>query len=108
MGAFSNDAFSDNSFSVVQSAQSPSPSESNSITSISLRTSPKRKEVSQRVILDDGTAITIKVLDGILIDDLLISGMKAEGYRVMTGIDNFPTIDRTLKDYLIKTGVIQG
>lgn len=67
----------------------------------------KRKEVSQRVVLEDGTAITVKVLDGVIIDDLLISGIKAEGYRVMTGRDTFPTIDRKLKDYLIKTGVIQ-
>lgn len=68
---------------------------------------PKRKVVSRRVLLQDGTAVTVSVLDGILIDDLLISGMKAEGYRVMTGKDAFPTIDRKLKDFLIKTGVIQ-
>lgn len=67
----------------------------------------KRKELSQRVILEDGTAVTVKVMDGILADDLLVSGMKAEGYRLMTGRDAFPTIDRKLKDYLIKTGVIQ-
>lgn len=67
----------------------------------------KRKVVSRRVILEDGTAVTVKVLDGILIDDLLISGMKAEGYRVMTGKDAFPAINRNLKDFLIKTGIIQ-
>ena len=67
----------------------------------------KRKEVSRRIILKDGTAITVRVMDGILVDDLLIGGMKAEGYRVMTGKDAFPEITRKLKDYLIKTGVIQ-
>jgi tRNA U34 5-carboxymethylaminomethyl modifying enzyme MnmG/GidA len=67
----------------------------------------KRKVVSKRVVLQDGTAITVTALDGILIDDMLISGMKAEGYRVMTGRDAFPDINRKLKDYLIKTGVIQ-
>jgi len=66
-----------------------------------------RKVVSQRVVLDDGTAITMTVMDGILIDDLLISGAKAEGYRVMTGKDVFPSVDRKIKDYLIKTGVLQ-
>jgi hypothetical protein len=66
-----------------------------------------RKVTSQRVVLDDGTAITVTMLDGIMVDDLLISGMKAEGYRVMTGKDAFPSIDRKLKDYLIKTGVLQ-
>lgn len=66
-----------------------------------------RKVVTKRVLLDDGTAITITALDAILIDDLLISGMKAEGYRVMTGREAFPAVDRKIKDYLIKTGVIQ-
>lgn len=67
----------------------------------------QRKVVTQRVLLDDGTAINVTVMDGILIDDLLISGMKAEGYRVMTGKDVFPSVDRKVKDFLIKTGVIQ-
>lgn len=66
-----------------------------------------RKVISKRVLLDDGTAITITAMDGILADDLLISGMKAEGYRVMTGRDSFPEVDRRIKDFLIKTGVIQ-
>jgi hypothetical protein len=66
----------------------------------------KRKESIQRVVLDGGRAINVRVMDGLLIDDLLIQGMKAEGYRVMTGRDVFPTIDRKLKDYLIRTGVI--
>jgi hypothetical protein len=67
----------------------------------------QRKVVSQRVILADGSAITVTAMDGLLIEDLLISGMKAEGYRVMSGRDVFPAIDRKIKDYLIKTGVIQ-
>lgn len=67
----------------------------------------KRKEIIQRVILQDGVAVNVRVMDGLLIDDLLIQGMKAEGYRVMSGRDDFPSISRKLKDYLIKTGVIQ-
>lgn len=67
----------------------------------------KRKEVVSRIILKDGSAVTVRVLDNLLIDDLLMSGMKAEGYRVMTGRDAFPTITREIKDYLIKTGVIK-
>jgi hypothetical protein len=66
-----------------------------------------RKQLSQRVVLKDGSAITVTVSNSLLIDDILISGMKAEGYRVITGNDVFPTIGRTLKDYLIRTGVIQ-
>jgi hypothetical protein len=66
-----------------------------------------RKETVDRIILKDGKAITVRVLDGLLIDDLLMSGMRAEGYRVITGRDVFPTISRDLKDYLIKTGVIK-
>jgi hypothetical protein len=101
MGAFSGSAYSAIAFSV----------DSSSTTSLSTRTNTsvtsRRKETLQRVVLNDGTAITVRVLDGLLIDDLLVSGMKAEGYRVMTGRDVFPTVDRRLKDYLIKTGVIQ-
>ncbi len=67
----------------------------------------QRKILSKRVLLEDGTAITVTAMDGILTDDILISGMKAEGYRVMTGKDVFPSVDRRVKDYLIKTGVIQ-
>jgi hypothetical protein len=65
-----------------------------------------RKEVSSRILLKDGKAVTVRVLDGFVIDDLLIQGMKAEGYRVITGKDVFPKIGRNLKDYLIKTGVL--
>lgn len=100
MGAFSATAYSPTAFSVDTVAPDVT-------TSSPFQVVRKRKEVSQRVVLDDGTAITIRVMDGILVDDLLISGMKAEGYRVMTNIDTFPTIDRKIKDYLIKTGVIQ-
>lgn len=66
----------------------------------------KRKEIIQRVILDGGRAVNVRVMDGLLIDDILIQGMKAEGYRVMTGRDTFPSVTRKLKDYLIRTGVI--
>ena len=64
------------------------------------------KETKQRVILDDGSAVEITVRSGLLVDHLLIQGMKAEGYRVMSGRDVFPTVIRKLKDYLIRTGVI--
>lgn len=103
MGAFSSLAYAPSAFSVDD--QLPT---SVGRTALSFQTIKRRKEVNQRVVLEDGTAITIRVMDSILIDDLLISGMKAEGYRVMTGIDVFPAIDRKIKDYLIKTGVIQG
>lgn len=102
MGAFSSSGFSPLAFS-VDGEPAPSPIRIRR----SFQTIKRRKEVNQRVVLEDGTAITIRVMDSILIDDLLINGMKAEGYRVMTGRDVFPTIDRKIKDYLIKTGVIQ-
>lgn len=68
----------------------------------------KRKESTTRVVLEDGRAVNIRVMNGLLIDDILIQGMKAEGYRLITGEDAFPTIDRSIKDYLIKTGVISS
>lgn len=67
----------------------------------------KRKETSTRILLKDGSAVTVKISDGLLIEDILISGMKAEGYRVITGRDVFPEVDRELKDYLIKIGIIK-
>ena len=63
-------------------------------------------DTSTRLILPDGSAITIRVMDSILIDDLLVQGMKAEGYRVITGRDVFPSFDRNIKDYLIRIKVI--
>lgn len=65
-----------------------------------------RKEVTRRVILENGRALNVRVMDGLLVDDILIQGMKAEGYRVMTGREAHPDIGRNLKDYLIRTGVI--
>jgi hypothetical protein len=66
-----------------------------------------RKELTQKIHLKNGTALTVKVVDGLLIDDILILSMKAEGYRVVTGRDVFPSVTRKLRDYLIKTGVLQ-
>ena len=67
----------------------------------------QRKVTTRRVILKDGSAVTVRVMDGLLIDDILVLGMKAEGYRIITGRDVFPTVDRKQKDYLIKTGILQ-
>ena len=65
-----------------------------------------RKEKSIRILLKSGEAVTATVSDGLVIDDLVVQGMKAEAYRVVTGKDVFPAIGRDLKDYLIKTGVL--
>lgn len=66
----------------------------------------KRRVLSRRIILKDGTALNVRMLDSLLIDDLLIQGMKAEGFRVMTGRDVFPSILKKVKDYLIRQRVI--
>ncbi len=66
----------------------------------------QRKILTKRVVLSDGKAVNIRVMDGLLIDDVLIQGMKAEGYRVMTNRDVFPTVSRKIKDYLLRLGVI--
>ena len=65
-----------------------------------------RKEQTGRILLKSGEAVNVRVMDGIVIDDLVIQGMKAEGYRVVTGKDVFPEITRDVRDYLIKTGVL--
>ena len=66
-----------------------------------------RKELRKRILLQDGTAVNVTVLDGLLTEDIVISLMKAEGFRVMTGRDSFPSITRSLKDPLIRTGILQ-
>ncbi len=66
----------------------------------------KIKETVRRVIFEGGRAVEMTVRDGLLPEHLIIQGMKAEGYRVMTGRDAFPTVTRKLKDYLIRTGVL--
>lgn len=65
-----------------------------------------RKEESTRILLNDGSATTITLRNGMIIDDIIVQGIKAEAYRIMTGKDVFPTIDRNIKNYLIKIGVI--
>lgn len=65
-----------------------------------------RREESTRIVLTNGDAVTVTVRDGMIIDDILVQGAKAEAYRIMTGKDVFPAVGRDLKDYLIKTGVI--
>lgn len=66
----------------------------------------ERKEESSRILLNGGDAVIVTVRDGLIIDDILVQGIKAEAYRIMTGRDVYPTINRDLTDYLIKTGVI--
>jgi hypothetical protein len=65
-----------------------------------------RKDVRTRIITSDGTALELRILDGLLVDDVCIQGAKAEGYRVMTGKDVFPTTGRDIKDYMIRLGFV--
>ena len=69
---------------------------------------PARREYISKITLPDGSVMDIKMLDGINIDDILIQGIKAEGYRVITKLENFPVIDRKVTDYLLRLGVITG
>jgi hypothetical protein len=61
-----------------------------------------RRALRKRVIFRNKNAINLVATDGLLPDDLLIQGMKAEGYRVMTGRDVFPSYGRKIRDYLIR------
>ncbi len=66
----------------------------------------ERKEESSRIVLTNGNAVVVTVRSGMIIDDLIVQGAKAEAYRLMTGQDIFPEVGRDIRDYLIKTGVI--
>lgn len=65
-----------------------------------------RKEETIKTYTSKGGAVNVRILDGIFIEDLLIQGMKAEGFRVITGSSRHPNITRDLKDFLIKLGVV--
>ena len=65
-----------------------------------------RKVTKGKIYLDTGAILDIEVFDGVLVDDLLVQGMKAEGYRVISGRDVFPVPDRKLKDYLLRIGQV--
>lgn len=63
------------------------------------------KTLVQRVT-NKSVTYTLTITDGLLIDDILIIGAKAEAFRVVTGKNRFPVVSRSLKDYLIRTGVL--
>ena len=65
-----------------------------------------RTELARKVYLEDGSTLTVRVVDGLLIDDIIVLAMKAEGHRVITKRDVFPAVGRKLKDFLIRTGVL--
>jgi len=66
----------------------------------------RRKEATTSVYLPDGTRMFIKVMDGLLPEDLIVQGAKAEGYRIITGKDKFPVIDKKTKDYLVRLDIL--
>jgi len=62
----------------------------------------QRKESNKRVVLADGTAVNVRILDGIMIEDLLIQASQATAWKLMTGTDLGPNFKRDVKDYLIR------
>jgi len=66
----------------------------------------RRKENIRRVRVRSGELVELAILDGIIIDDLFVQAMQAEAYRVVTREDKHPDIGRSVKDYLIRTGLV--
>jgi hypothetical protein len=62
----------------------------------------QRKEKTQRIINDDGSAVNFRFLTGRTIEDVLLQATKAYAYKVITGIDKTSRVKRQEKDYLIK------
>jgi hypothetical protein len=60
-----------------------------------------------RFVEPDGRVIYFRFLPNLSIDDILINGMKAEGFRVIHGQDSHVGTTKNVKDYLIKTLVLQ-
>ncbi len=65
-----------------------------------------RKKRTIKTFSATGDPITVTVLDGLFVEDLVIQGMKAEAYRVITGNTRDFVVSRDLKDYLIKLGIV--
>jgi len=62
----------------------------------------QRKESTQRIILEDGTAINVRIMDGLLIEDIMIQHAQAAAFGIITGEDKRALIRRDIKDYLIR------
>lgn len=65
-----------------------------------------RKKRIIKTFSSSGDPVTITVLDGLFVEDLVIQGMQAEAYRVITGNARDLVVGRDLKDYLIKLGIV--
>lgn len=62
----------------------------------------QRKELTKRIIKSDGTAINVRFMDGLIIEDVLLQLVQAFAYKQITGIEREAPVKRQLKDYLIK------
>lgn len=62
----------------------------------------QRKELTKRIIKDDGSAINVRFMDGLVIEDVLLQLVQAFAYKQITGVDVKAPVKRQLKDYLIK------
>lgn len=67
----------------------------------------RRQAVQTTITQPDGTRITMSVLDGLLPEDLVILGMKCEGYRLLTTRDAWSAPSKAIKDYLVRTDTVQ-
>lgn len=62
----------------------------------------QRKESVRKYILTDGTVIEARLLDGILIEDVMMQHAKAYAFQVRTGIEKRAIIGRDFLDPLIR------
>lgn len=62
----------------------------------------QRKESTKRMILKDGTAINVRILDGLMIEDLVSQHMEAYLFGLSNGTYTPPNIGRDIKDHLIR------
>lgn len=54
----------------------------------------------------NGNPVTVTVMDGLYVEDLVIQGMKASAYQTITGKPSSFSVSRDIKDYLIKLGIV--
>jgi len=62
----------------------------------------QRKESTRRLILADGTAVNIRILNELMIEDLMSQHMEAYLFGLSNGVYTPPKIGRDTKDHLIR------
>ena len=63
---------------------------------------PQRRESSTTITNTDGVPVTVRALEGITAEDILLHLAKAVLYKRVTGTDLYPGVPRDIKNTLVR------